>query len=41
MAMEVADKAAEDESSATKSQCSDQAECWRGKENAIPGYDST
>lgn len=41
IAMEVAGRAAEDESNATKSHCSDQAECWSGKEKATPGYDST
>lgn len=37
MDMEVAADAAEEDSSDTKSDCSDQAACLMGKENATPG----
>jgi hypothetical protein len=39
--MDVAGRAADEERSATKSHCSDQAEFCRGNENATPGYEST
>jgi hypothetical protein len=39
--MEVAADAAEEDSNETKSDCSDQAACFKGKENATPGYERT
>lgn len=41
MAIDVAGEAADEDNSATKSHCSDHAECCSGKENATPGYEST
>ena len=41
MDIEVAADAAEDESNETKSDSSDQAACFKGKENATPGYERT
>jgi hypothetical protein len=39
--IEVAADAAEEDSSDTKSDFSDQAVCFSGKENATPGYERT